>query len=350
MDNNSENQEPAKKKIAPKIIIAIVVAVVLLLVGKKVLYAFHHEVTDNAQIEMRMVPILSRVSGYVEKICVEDYAAVKKGQLLLVVDSTELELQLEEMRADYNQALADIENAKQSLTNAQAALSYSKGNAEVIALRKEKAMNDFNRDKNLFEADAITQKQFDDSKSNFDINMKQLQTGMLDVHVADTRLNVLQSQVVKAQALAELKKARIDQQKLKISYCRVFATANGKVGKRNVDEGQFIQSGAPLFTLVNDQNIWVVANFKESQIKNIQVGQQVRINVDGFPKMAVTGKITSFSDATGARFSLLPPDDATGNFVKVTQRIPIRIEILQEEQYKNILRAGMSVEVSVPIL
>lgn len=349
MDNNSNIQEPVKKNMLPKIIIGVVILTLLFVIGKKVTYAFKHEETDNAQVEMRLVPILSRVSGYVDKIFVEDFSAVKKGQLLLLLDSTELELQLEEMQADYNQAISDVENAKASLTNAEASLSYSKGNAEVIALRKEKAMNDFNRDKNLYKAEAITEKQFDDSKSTFEINMKQLQTGMLDVRVADTRLNVLRSLLKKADAMAELKKARIDQQKLKISYCRVIATSGGKVGKRTADEGQFIQSGSPLFTLVNDQSIWIVANFKENQIKNIHIGQDVTIKVDGYPKMPLLGRVISVSDATGARFSLLPPDDATGNFVKITQRIPIRIEILNEEKYKNILRAGMSVEVSVPI-
>jgi len=350
MDNNSNPQPPTKKKLITRGIIAVVVFAAILVIGNKVWYALKHEETDNAQVEMRLVPILSRVSGYVDKIYADDYSPVHKGQLLLSIDSTELELQLEEMQADYNQALSDIESAKASLTNADASLSSSKGNVDVIQLRKEKAMSDFNRDKSLFQANAITEKQFEDSKSNFDINMKQLENGQLDVHVADTRLNMLRSQLSKATAMAELKKSKVDQQKLKISYCRVFATSDGKVGKRNVDEGQFIQAGAPLFTLVNEESMWVVANFKENQIKNIRVGQAVAIKVDGFPKLSITGKITTLSEATGARFSLLPPDDATGNFVKVTQRIPIRIEIEEENKYKNILRAGMSVEVSVPIL
>ncbi len=352
MEDNSKNQPSTNKnkKLITRVIIIAVILVAVVVIGKKVLYALRHEETDNAQIEMRLTPILSRASGYVDKIFVNDYSPVHKGQLLMVIDSSELELQLEEMQADYNQALADIENAKASLVNAGASLSSSKGNVDVIALRKEKATSDFNRDKNLFEANAITRKQFDDSKSNFDITMRQLQNGELDVRVADTRLNILRSQLSKAEANAQLKKAKIDQQKLKITYCRVFATSDGKVGKRDVDEGQFVQAGTPLFTLVNDQNMWVVANFKENQIKNIRVGQEVAIKVDGFPKLDVRGKVITLSEATGARFSLLPPDDATGNFVKVAQRIPIRIEILDEAKYKDILRAGMSVDVAVPIL
>ncbi len=349
MENNSNNNTTSNKKIATRIIILLVVLIALFVIGRKVIYAFGHEETDNAQVEMRLVPILSRVSGYVDKIYLEDFASVKKGQLMLEIDSTELLMQLDELKADYNQSLADIENAEASLKNAQAALSYSKGNADVIALRKEKATNDFNRDKILFDANAITKKQFDDSRSNEEINSKQFETGGLEVQVSETRLNMLHSLVAKAQAQAELKKARINQQLLKISYCRVYATSDGNIGKRNVDLGQFVQTGAPLFTIVNNQNIWVVANYKENQIKNIKIGKLVNVKLDGFPNILITGKVIAFSDATGAVFSLLPPDNATGNFVKVTQRIPVRIEIMNLDKFKDILRAGMSVEVSVPI-
>ena len=149
--------------------------------------------------------------------------------------------------------------------------------------------------------------------------------------------------------MMDVRKARIDQQRLKISYCKVTATSNGKLGKRNIDEGQMVQAGTPFFTLVNDESFWIVANFKENQLKNIPVGKDVEIKVDGFPDLVINGKISSISDATGARFSLLPPDNATGNFVKVTQRIPIKIEILEPEKYKDLLRAGMSVVVAVHI-
>jgi len=349
MENNSTENAPQKKKIVPRIIISIVLLIAIYVIGGKVYYAMKHEETDNAQVEMRLVPILSRVSGYVDKIHLEDYASVKKGQLMLEIDSTELIMQLNEMKADYEQSLADVDNAKASMTNADAAISYSKGNVDVIALRKEKALADFNRDKNLYEANAITKKQFDDSRSNFDVTMKQLEAGGMDTHVAVTRKNMLQSQLAKCVAQAQLKKARLDQQLLKISYCRVYATSDGNIGKRNVDAGQFTQIGTPLFTIVNNQNMWVVANFKENQIRNIKIGSTVDIKVDGFPGTKIVGKVLAFSDATGSAFALLPPDNASGNFVKVTQRIPVRIEITDVQKYKDILRAGMSVEVSIPI-
>ncbi len=349
MESETKNEPEKGKKILPRIIIGTVVIIGLIFLVKEVWFAIHHEETDNAQIEMRLVPILSRVSGYVDKIYADDYTTVTKGQLLMVVDSAELVLQLQEMQADYIQSLSDIENARAAVINAEASLAASKGNLEVSKLRQSKSSSDLKRDKNLSEGNAITQKQLDESQSSFEISSKQLETSQLDVYVAETRLAVLNSLIKKAEAQAEIKKVRIDQQKLKLSYCRIYAIADGKLGKRNIDEGQFIQAGAPLFTIVNTNSQWVVANFKENQLKNIQLGGIVHLKIDGYPKLVIQGKIVSISDATGAKFSLLPPDNATGNFVKVTQRVPVRIEILEEAKYKDVLRAGMSVVVSVPL-
>ena len=349
MDTETKLEPKKSKKVLPRIIISTVVIIGLIFLVKEVWYSIHHEETDNAQIEMRLVPILSRVSGYVDKIYADDYASVTKGKLLMVVDSAELVLQLQEMQADYIQSQSDIDNARAALVNAEASLAASKGNVEVTRLRLSKTANDLKRDKNLSEGNAITQKQLDESQSSFDITSKQLETGQIDVKVAETRLAVLSSLVKKAQAQAEIKKVLIEQQKLKLTYCRIYAIADGKLGKRNIDEGQFIQAGAPLFTIVNTSSQWVVANFKESQLKNVHVGGIVHLKIDGFPKLVVEGKIISISDATGAKFSLLPPDNATGNFVKVTQRVPVRIEIQDEAKFKDVLRAGMSVVVSVPL-
>lgn len=345
-----ETEVKINKNLLPRIIISTVVILGLIFLTKEIWFAITHEETDNAQVEMRLVPIISRVSGYVEKNYADDYAVVKKGQLLMVVDSAELSLQLQEMQADLAQSKADIENARASLINSEAMRSFSKSNLEVNRLRLAKSSDDLKRDKNLIEGNAITQKQFDDSQSIFDISTKQFETAKIDVRVAETRIAVLRSLVNKAEAQAEIKKAHIDQQKLKLSYCYIYAATDGKLGKSNIDKGQFIQAGSPLFTIVNSGSQWVVANFKENQLKNLHLGQLVNLKIDGIPSVEIHGKIISLSDATGARFSLLPPDNASGNFVKVTQRIPVRIEIIDESKFKDILRAGMSVIVSVPIL
>jgi len=146
-----------------------------------------------------------------------------------------------------------------------------------------------------------------------------------------------------------IKKAIIEQQKLKISYSKIYAPQAGKIGKRNVSVGQYVQAGSPLFSIVNDTSYWIVANFKETQIRKFFPGMQVEFTLDAYPDTKLKGLIESVSEATGAKFSLLPPDNASGNFVKVTQRVPVKISISDIDKYRNILRAGLSVDVSVPI-
>ncbi|MDB5281824.1 MAG: HlyD family secretion protein [Bacteroidota bacterium] len=340
------------KKTTPRtIIIRVIIGIVLITAGyfgfKKIMYELHHETTDNAQIEAKLVPILPRVAGYIKTLNVEDYAIVKKDSLLAEIDDTELQLQLREMEADVAQAQTDIENAKASIVNAEASLNSSKSNLDVAQTKKDKALTDFNRDQNLYNDGAITKKQLDDSRSNLDVVNKQFETTKNDVNVSQTRMGVIHAQLNKADAIINLKRVNMEQQKLKISYTKIYATTDGRVGKRNVDLGQFVQAGSPLFTIVNDEDYWVVANFKETQIHHMKLNDAVEIKIDAYPDLTLKGKIIAFSDATGAKFSLLPPDNASGNFVKVTQRIPVRIEIENAAQYKDKLHAGMSLDVSV---
>lgn len=339
-------------KTSPKTIIVRVLLITLLLVAaffgyKKINYEMHHESTDNAQVEARFVPILPRVAGYIKTLLVEDYALVKKDSLLAEIDDSELALQLEEMEADLAQAQTDIENAHASITNTNASVSSAKSNLDVAQSRKEKAQHDFGRDQNLFKDGAITQKQFDDSKANLDIANKQYEVTKNDVAVAQSKTGVSNATLKKAEAQIAVKKARIEQQKLKLSYTKIYSTSDGKIGKRNIDAGQFVQAGTPLFTIIKDKEFWVVANFKETQLNRVKLGGEVEVKMDAYKNEPIKGKIVSISDATGAKFSLLPPDNATGNFVKVTQRVPVKIEIENAEKYKDILRAGMSVEVSI---
>ena len=342
------------KKNSPRTIIVRIVLGLLLVAG--LIYGYnlwnygrHHESTDNAQVETYLVPVLPRVSGYVKSVNVQDYSQVKKGQILLEIDNAEYQMALDELQANYQQALADIENAKSNIINAQLSYNTAVSNLQLGKIRKEKAKADFDRDEKLFNDKAVTKKQYDDSKNNFDVASNQFATSNSDVAVAKSKINVLQSSLQKAQAVLKQFQSRIDQQKLKLDYTKVTATQSGKIGKKNAEPGQFVQAGQPLMTIVNDSIFWVVANFKETQIGKMKVGDEVEIKLDSYPKMQMKGKIASFSDATGARFSLLPPDNASGNFVKVTQRLPVKIEILEQEKYKNILRAGLSAEISVEI-
>jgi membrane fusion protein (multidrug efflux system) len=340
-------QETKEKKSPVKIIVLVLVFLVAGYFGyKKINFVLTHETTDNAQIETQITPVLPRVAGYVKTIAVKDYDSVTTGQLVVELDDAELQTQLQEMEADYRQAEVDVINAKAAENNAIVSLSINKGNIELSQVKKQKAEDDLKRDQSLFSDQAITRKQLDDSKYNVESTNQQLQNSKTDLTAAQSRIAVLQAGVQKATAELDVRKAKIDQVKLKITYTKIYAPQAGKIGKKNVSEGQFVQAGTPLFSIVNDTTYWVVANFKENQLKKLYPGKEVDIEIDAFPNTKITGIIESLSEATGAKFSLLPPDNASGNFVKVTQRVPVKIQIKDINKYRNMLRAGLSVFVS----
>jgi membrane fusion protein (multidrug efflux system) len=342
------SEQATKQKKSPvKIIILILVLAVAGYFGyKKIHFVLTHETTDNAQIETQITPVLPRVAGYVKSIAVKDYDSVKTGQLVVELDDAELQSQLSEMEADYRQAEVDVINAKASMNNALVTLRVNKGNIDLSQMRRKKAEDDLKRDQNLFSDQAITKKQLDDSKFTVETAAQQVENSKTDLTAAESRIAVLQAGVQKAAAGLDVKKAKIEQTKLKLTYTKIFAPQAGKIGKKNVSEGQYVQAGTPLFSIVNDTTYWVIANFKENQLKKLYPGKEVDIEMDAFPDTKITGTIESLSEATGAKFSLLPPDNASGNFVKVTQRVPVKIQIKDITKYRSMLRAGLSVFVS----
>jgi membrane fusion protein (multidrug efflux system) len=327
MENNPQNNAPKKKSPVRFIVLGVILIVGGIYGYKKVNFAIHHESTDNAQVETQLVPVLPRVAGYVKSIVVKDYDSVKTGQLVVELDDAELQSQLLQLQADYQAALADVSNAKAALNNAIVSLKVNHGDISINDVKLEKAKKDYDRNKNLFAEAAVTQKQLDDTRYDYETLVKELDNSHNDLATAESRINVLQAAVQKTEATIDVRKAQIEQQKLKISYTKIYAPQGGKIGRKNISEGQYVQAGAPLFTIVNDTTYWVIANFKENQITKLHPGMDVDIEVDAYPDLKMKGSVESLSDATGARFALLPPDNASGNFVKVTQRIPVKIAI-----------------------
>jgi len=343
-----ETPEQDKKKISPLFVIAIIVIAVAVFLGvKNLIHNLRYEITDNAQIEAAGVPVISRVSGYVDSLNVADFSQVKEGMPLVSIDSREFVLAVQQAEADVQSAEAELLNAEAGKKNAEAALQVAKTNRDLQKIKTDKAISDFNRDKALYNDGSITQKQIDDSRTNMEAMQKALDVTSDQIKVAVAQQATAQAMVKRADALKETRKAMLDQAKLRLSYCNISAPATGKTGKCNINTGQFLQAGQILFTIVNNEKFWVIANFKETQLKSLKEGGEANLIVDGFPDKKITGRIVSLSEATGARFALLPPDNATGNFVKVTQRVPVKIEIENFNEYKNLLRAGMSVTVEV---
>jgi len=342
-----EEQKKKKQANVRKVVIGTLLLVALYFGGKKIIFSITHETTDNAQIETSIVPVLTRISGYVKTIAIKDYDSVGQNQLVAEIDDAELQVQLLEQQSDLMQSMADVSNAQAQLENGILSLKNNKGVIDLRTIKQKKANSDLKRDENLFKEQAITRKQVEETEFQLASANQELSNAQTELATANNRIAVLRQNVNRAMALIEMKKTKIKETELKLSYTKIVTPSAGKIGKKNINIGQFVQAGTPLFSIVNDSSYWIVANFKESQLESLQEGKNVKIRLDAFPDLDIEGTIASLSDATGAKFSLLPPDNSSGNFIKVTQRIPVKIAINNQAAFKNKLRAGMSVFITV---
>ena len=315
----------------------------------KIQHAINYESTDNAQIESNSVPVLSRVSGYIDSVTVSDYTEVKQGQVVLKLDDREAQIAISQAQADLLQAQADLATARASLSTVGSSRNVASANADVLRTRLQKSQTDLHRDEALYADGAITKRQLDDSRANVETAQKSLVAGNQQTVQASVQGATSNAQIQKALALIETRKAALEKAKLQLSYSTVTAPATGRIGKTALQVGQFIQPGQPLFTITNNEQFWIIANFKETQLGKLKIGQPVDIEVAGYADKKFTGKITSFSEATGAKTSLLPPDNASGNYIKVTQRVPVKIDFDNTPELRQMLKAGLSVNVDVKV-
>lgn len=358
------NQNKEKKKLNKRFV--VILAVLVLLGGSygiyKYTYSLSHEWTDNAQIEATITSIVPRVSGYVEKVFVKDDQYVKKGDTLLIIDRTEYQLRLAQAQADLaiaeSGALVSAETvdlSKTQVLTADASISSAKTNVEAAEIRLWRAKQDYERYQNLFKDKVVTEQQFEQVKAEKESAEKQLEFIKEQEKIASTQRSSSQTQTKVSQSQYKVAEARIAQAKtaveaaeLNLSYCVITAPCDGQVSKIELVEGQLLQAGRPVFNLVVNEDLWVIANFKETQIGTLNEGQNCEISIDAFEDIHLKGTIESIAPGTGSTFTLLPPDNATGNFVKIVQRVPVRITI--DETNKEVLqklRPGLSVEVTV---
>lgn len=358
-------EENNKKKTNKKFIV-ILGALVVLGGGfgtYKYIHSLSHETTDDAQVEKNMNPIIPRVTGYITKVYVKDNDYVKKGDTLFVIDDKDYVVRVEDAKAalaaaegSYAAAKADVGGASANVSVSDANILSSKGNIEAAKVRLWRANNDFQRFENLYKNHSITKQQFEQAQATKQEAEAQLRVLQQAEAASKSQRNasVSRSAVTGKQtevAAANVKKAQaaLDAANLTLSYTVVTAAVDGQVSSIDIQAGQLVAPGQALFYIINNEQAWVVANFKETQITKMAAGQKVSIAADAYPDIEFEGELSSFSPATGARFSLLPPDNATGNFVKTVQRIPVKIVLTQnnDKEKVKLLRPGMNVEVDV---
>jgi membrane fusion protein (multidrug efflux system) len=392
-----------------RIIIAVVVVLVLA-AGAWLWATSGRESTDDAQVDAHVTPIAARVGGTVQQVPVVDNQQVAAGTVLVQIDPRDYQLALERARAELADAEAaavaaqanvpitaatatgNVSNARGGVTRAQSGIVEAQQGIDAAQARlvtaqarvreaqanATKAAKDADRLKGLLAKDEVSQQQYDAAAAqaaasqaaadSAQAQVTEAQTGIMsaqsrlnsahageqqahaDLQTAQTapqQIEAIRARAKAAQALVQQRQAAVKQAELNLEYATVKAPVKGLVSRKSVEPGQVIQPGQPLMTVIPLEEVWITANFKETQLSDMRPGQRVTIDVDAYGGKEFTGKVESIAAATGARFSLLPPENATGNFVKVVQRVPVKIVLDSGQDPERLLRPGMSVTPTV---
>jgi membrane fusion protein, multidrug efflux system len=326
------------------------VVVLLLLIGTGVYYFFEirpYEDTDDAFIEGHVAPIAPRVSGQVTKLLVKDNQAVKKDDVLVEIDPLDYEVKLAQARARLVAAKTQLEQAKAQVAVDDAKAQQEHANVLVADAQTERAQADLKRYEGA-ESRSVSRSQLDTASTEARSTAAQVDVARNREKAALAQAALSRASIETAAADVQQAEATVRQAELDLSYTKVVAPENGFVTHRTVEVGAYVQTGQALLALVMDK-VWVVANFKETQLTYIKPGQPVRIDVDAFPSKKFNGHVDSIQRGSGARFSLLPPENAAGNYVKVVQRVPVKILFDNPPDPQFPLGPGMSVVPAVKV-
>ena len=349
-------EPPAPKPSRRKFILPIVALVALIAVVwgvRKWSYGRSHESTENAQVDGHIVPVLAKVGGFVTAVRVGENDAVKAGAELVHIDDSEYKVRLAQADADLS-AAASVAGSRGLTGQAEAQVQTASSQRQVVDAQiaaaeanRQKAVADLARTKELVDKQIVSRQQLDAAQAAAD-------AAIANETAVRRQASAAGAGVVNAEAGARFAQARLvaanasrDNAALQLSYTSVSAPLSGVVSRKQVEVGQLVQPGQPLLTVVGDTGVWVTANYKETQLSEVRIGSAAEIDVDAYPGCKAEGKVESIGAATGAKFALLPPDNATGNFTKVVQRIPVRIAITRGCGTDQPLRPGMSVEAHV---
>ncbi|MCD7974125.1 MAG: HlyD family secretion protein [Candidatus Azobacteroides sp.] len=334
------------KKLAYNTVVGVLIICGLAWICSRFVFLGNVEHTNNAQVKQLIIPVNSRVQGFIKEVYFDEYQEVKKGDTLVLIEDAEFRFRLAQAEADYQNALSGKTVVTSTIHTTQNNISVSDAGVQEAKILLENAESEYRRYKNLLEQDAVTKQQYDAVKTNYEaakaryeLLQRQKQSTALVKQEHNQRLQQMDAGI-------KLAEAALDLARLNLSYTVITAPCDGTTGRKEIQAGQLVQPGQTLVDMVDNQHKWVVANYKETQTYHIQQGQPVKIEVDAVPGIIYKGKVKAISRATGASFSLFPQDNSSGNFVKVTQRIPIHIEFSEENSPEDMhrLRAGMNVE------
>lgn len=307
----------------------------------------HTETSNDAQVEQYISPVNLRASGYIKKIYFTEHQSVKKGDTLLVLDDREYRIRVMEAEAALKDAMAGATVVDATLQTTQNSASVYEASIAEIEIRLAKLEKDRQRYENLLKRNAATPIQLEQIETEYEATRKKLEATKRQQRAAMSGIKEVSNRRESTEAAIQRATAALEMARLNLSYTVVVAPCDGKLGRRSLEEGQYISAGQSITYILPDTQKWIIANYKETQVENLALGQQVRIKVDAISGKEFTGKITAISGATGSKYSLVPTDNSAGNFVKIQQRIPVRIDFtgLSKEDNER-LAAGMMVVVS----
>jgi membrane fusion protein (multidrug efflux system) len=356
MDEVKINSNNKTKKLA------IIVFSTIVLIGTITLYFYlqykaAHITTDDAFVEGSIHTIASKISGTVKAIYVKDNQPVKKGDLLLEIDSADYNVKVSEKSSGLNAEKARlseigerIEASKRQLSELRAAIETARANLELQDANLKQAETDVRRAESLYREEIISKERYEKTMTAYKVAAAQVRAANEQLRQAEMAFQTQKAVVKQAEAarMAQLSaikqgEALLKEAELNYSYTKIYAPSDGYITKKSVETGNQIQAGQPLMAVVSLNDLWIVANYKETQLERIRQGQKVKIKVDTYPGKTFMGKVESIMAGTGATFSLFPPENATGNYVKVVQRIPVKILLDKDTDKEHVLRVGMSV-------
>ena len=364
-DDMEETKQPETKQPAnnhKRNIIALGVFAVLAVIGAVAVFFYieyknTHISTDDAFVEGRIHVIASKVYGTVKAVQVNDNQRVKKGDLLLDIDPVDYDAKMAEASSRVNaegakvvEIDARVEAAKKQVSEAKAAVETARANLDVQEANLRQAETDSRRAENLFRKDALSRERYEKTMTGYKVVVAQVRAAGEQLKQAEAALETQKAFVKQAEAartaqvsLVAEKKAVLKTAELNYGYTKLYAPSDGYVTKKSVEVGNQIQTGQPLMAVVPLEEVWLIANYKETQLEKVKTGQKVEIRVDSYPGKKFRGRVESIMAGTGSTFSLFPPENATGNYVKVVQRVPVKIVLDKGTDPDHILRVGMSV-------
>ena len=341
-----EDTRPSYKK--KRVIVPAITAVIFLIAGIYfTIHSFFYQGTDDAFVEGHIVSIAPRVSGPVKQLLIDDNQPVKKGQLLLVIDPNDYETALKQKEAQLAEAKASLNIAEQQITHSEAQLKQSAQDITSAESKLDFAQKDFDRYSNMFKAGIASKQEYDHSKTALTVAKSEHKSALEQEKASQA---MLQSSQAKHEAtLADIQRleAEVEQARLNLSYTKIYAPQDGLITHRTVEQGNYVQTAQSMFAIVPEKT-WIVANFKETQLTHMKPEQPVKIKIDTYPGKKFKGKVDSIQRSTGAKASLFPPENAVGSYVKIVQRVPVKIVFTEDVSDYNIV-PGMSVVPEVKV-